>query len=200
MTFSLLAFGRLCPTCRTKRKRRRQTPQTASHPRFFPFAAKRGSRLPSAARRNKDVSPVDLFMACRYAAPEQSAATGSLHFYKWTLKGGEGGKKKSELCDCRCFFQQHPGRQQQARCQRCAQSPRGHATAWQLRGFGVVGIKSSRAMEMIGTLVTQTVSSQRLRRQQKCPCVGLGVTRCLLVERTETKKEVEISYKICSFE
>lgn len=135
-------------------------------------------------------------MACRYATPEQSAATGSLHFYKWTLKGrgagGRGGNKKSELCDCRCFFQQHPGRQagrQQAHCQRCAQSPRGHATARQLRGFGVVAMKSSRAMEMIGTLVIQTVSSQRLRRQQKCPCAGLGVTRCLLVERRETKKK-----------
>lgn len=43
----------------------------------------------SALLHNKDVSPVDLFMACRYVAPEQSAATGSLHFYKWTLKGRE---------------------------------------------------------------------------------------------------------------
>lgn len=39
--------------------------------------------------------------------------------------------------------------------------------------------------------LSHTNSEQRrLRRQQKCPCVGLGVTRCLLVER---KKRLKIS-------
>lgn len=37
-------------------------------------------------------------MACRYAEPEQSAATGSLHFYKWTLKGRGGKEKKRVSC------------------------------------------------------------------------------------------------------
>lgn len=154
--FSLLAFDRLWPVCQTKRERKRQNTAKSFSPPFFPFVANRTSRLLSAARRNKDVSPADLFMASRYAAPEQSAATGSLHFYKWTLKGR---KKRSELCDCHCVFMQHPSRRQQA----CRQ--RHTITTWTRKSLAskglavVLGIQSSRAMEMIGTLVIQTVSN-----------------------------------------